>query len=43
MVRVKVKFTSVDVPLFPAHPLAPLAWSELLYDAYYYVSPDFQR
>jgi hypothetical protein len=41
-IRVRVKFTPVDRPLFPGHPLLPLAWSEIRYDAYCYVMPDFE-
>jgi len=26
-------------PLFPGYPIAPLAWSEIRYDAYCYVMP----
>jgi hypothetical protein len=39
-IRVRVKFTPVDTPLFPGHPpAAPLAWSEIRYDVYCYVMP----
>jgi hypothetical protein len=38
-IRVRVKFTPVDRPLFPGHPLAELAWSEMRYDAYCVVIP----
>jgi hypothetical protein len=38
-IRVRVKFTPVEVPLFPGHPLAELAWSEIRYDAYCWVMP----
>jgi hypothetical protein len=41
-IRVRVKFTPVNRPLFPGHPLAELAWSEIRYDAYCFVMPDFQ-
>ena len=41
-VRVRVKFTPVDRPLFPGHPMAPLAWSEIKYTAYCFVLPDFR-
>ncbi|HET6251024.1 MAG TPA: DUF2961 domain-containing protein [Tepidisphaeraceae bacterium] len=40
-IRVRVKFTPVDRPLFPGRPVAPLAWSEIRYDAYCYVIPEF--
>jgi len=36
-IRVRVKFIPVTVPLFPGHPLAELAWSEIRYDAYCYL------
>lgn len=39
-IRVHVKFTPVERPLFPGHHMAPLAWSEIRYDAYCYVMPD---
>ena len=38
-VRVRVKFTTVNRPLFPGHPLAEQAWSEIRYDAYCFVTP----
>jgi len=38
-IRVRVKFTPVDIPLYPGYPLAPLAWSELRYTAYSFVMP----
>jgi hypothetical protein len=41
-VRVRVKFTPVAVPLFPGYPLAELAWSEIRYDAYCFVMPDWR-
>jgi hypothetical protein len=40
-IRVRVKFTPVHLPLFPGNPEPPLAWSEIRYDAYSYVMPDF--
>jgi hypothetical protein len=40
-IRVRVKFTPVPIPLFPGYPEPPLAWSEIRYDAYSYVMPDF--
>jgi hypothetical protein len=36
-IRVRVQFTPVEVPLFPGHPLAELAWSEMRYTAYSFV------
>jgi hypothetical protein len=41
-IRVKVKFTPVEIPLFPGHPLQELAWSEIRYDAYCFVMPDWR-
>lgn len=41
-IRVPVKFTPVDIPLFPGHPLPDLAWSEIRYIAYSYVMPRFR-
>jgi hypothetical protein len=38
-IRVRVKFTPVNRPLFPGHPLPELAWSEIRYAAYCYVLP----
>ena len=38
-IRVRVHFTPVTTPLFPGHPLPPLAWSEIRYDAYCFVLP----
>ena len=40
-IRVKVQFTPVRIPLFPGHPLAELAWSEIRYDAYSWVLPEW--
>jgi len=41
-IRVRIKFTPVDRPLFPGHPWPELAWSEIRYDAYCYSMPDFK-
>jgi hypothetical protein len=38
-IRVRVKFTPVETPLFPGHPLPELAWSEIRYDAYCFITP----
>lgn len=38
-IRVRIKFTPVDIPLFPGQPLAEQAWSEIRYDAYCFVMP----
>jgi hypothetical protein len=40
-IRIRVKFIPVERPLFPGHPLADLAWSEMRYTAYSFVMPDF--
>lgn len=41
-IRVRVKFTPVERPLFPGHPLPPPGWSEFRYDAYCFVMPEFK-
>ena len=38
---VRVKFIPVTIPLFPGRQLDELAWSEIRYDAYCYVMPDW--
>jgi hypothetical protein len=38
-IRVRVRFTPVNRPLFPGHPVPELAWSEIRYDAYCFVMP----
>jgi hypothetical protein len=38
-IRVRVKFTPVERPLFPGRPLEELGWSEIRYAAYCYVMP----
>ncbi len=38
-IRVRVRFMPVRRPLFPGHPLAELAWSEIRYTAYCFVMP----
>ena len=40
-IRVRVKFTPVERPLIPGLPIPELAWSEIRYQAYSYVVPDF--
>jgi hypothetical protein len=42
-VRVRVRFTPVDTPLFPGHPLPERAWSEMHYWAYCLVMPPAPR
>src|SRR6185437_12571559 len=36
-IRIRVKFTPLGRPLFPGHPLARQAWSEIKYTAYCFV------
>jgi hypothetical protein len=38
-IHVRVKFTPVNRPLFPGHPIPELAWSEIRYDAYCFILP----
>ena len=40
-IRVRVRFTPVKIPLFPGAKLPDLAWSEMHYTAYCYVTPKF--
>lgn len=40
-IRVRIRFTPVDTPLFPGNPLPERAWSEIRYDAYCFVLPDW--
>jgi hypothetical protein len=40
-IRVRVKFTPVHRALYPGYPESELAWSEIRYDAYSYVMPNF--
>jgi hypothetical protein len=40
-VRIKIKFTPVNRPLFPGQPVPSQAWSEIRYDAYCFVTPRF--
>jgi hypothetical protein len=39
---VRVKFAPLKIPLFPGHPLPELAWSEIRYDAYCFVMPQWK-
>ena len=41
-IRVKVRFAPAGIPLFPGFPLPELAWSEIRYDAYCFVMPDWR-
>jgi len=40
-IRVKVTFTPIWIPLFPGYPLPDMAWSEIRYDAYCFMMPDW--
>ncbi len=40
-IRLRIKFTPVNVPLFPGQPLPEQAWSEIRYDAYCFVLPEW--
>jgi hypothetical protein len=40
-IRVGVRFTPVERPLYPGHPIPELAWSEMRYTAYSIVMPHF--
>jgi hypothetical protein len=39
-IRIRVKFTPVEIPLLPGRRLDELAWSEMRYKAYCYVMPE---
>lgn len=38
-IRLRVRFTPVQTPLFPGYPLPELAWSEINYSAYSFIMP----
>ena len=40
-IRVRIAFEPVDRPLLPGLPVAELAWSEIRYQAWSWVMPDF--
>lgn len=40
-IRVQIKFTPVEIPLFPGAPRHELAWSEIRYDAWCFVVPQW--
>jgi hypothetical protein len=40
-IRIRAKFTPVYIPLFPGQPLSDLAWSEIRYDAYCFIMPEW--
>ena len=41
LVRVRIQFTPVNIPLFPGAPAQKQAWSEIRYSAYCIVMPSF--
>jgi hypothetical protein len=41
-IRVRVTFVPVNVPLFPGRRVDELAWSEIRYDAYCFVLPEWR-
>jgi hypothetical protein len=40
-IRIRVKFTPVNTPLFPGRPIDEQAWSEIRYDGYCFVLPQW--
>jgi hypothetical protein len=38
-IRIRCRFVPVSRPLFPGHPLPPLAWSEIRYDVFCFFIP----
>jgi len=40
-IRIRVKFVPANIPLFPGQPLDEQAWSEIRYDAYCFVLPEW--
>ncbi|MGZ4962612.1 MAG: DUF2961 domain-containing protein [Limisphaerales bacterium] len=38
-IRVRIKFTPVEIPFYPGGPIHDLMWSELRYDAYCWLTP----
>ena len=42
VIRIKVQFTPVSIPLFAGEPIPELAWSEMRYTAYSFVMPKFK-
>jgi hypothetical protein len=41
-IRVRIKFVPMNIPLFPGRPMDEQAWSEIRYDAYCYVMPNWK-
>jgi hypothetical protein len=42
-IRVRVKFTPVNISLYPGYPLTETAWSEIKYVAYSYIMPPLPK
>jgi len=42
-IHIRIRFTPVQIPLFPGQPLPELAWSEIRYTAYCWVMPSIRR
>jgi len=42
-IRVRVKFTPANTPLYPGYPLTETAWSEIKYVAYSFVMPSMPK
>jgi len=42
-IRVRVKFTPLNIPLMPGYPLTETAWSEIKYAAYCFVMPPMPK
>jgi hypothetical protein len=38
-IRIRIRFTPVNRPLFPGYPVPELAWSEIRYTSYSFVLP----
>jgi hypothetical protein len=42
LIRVRIRFAPVLIPLYPGHALPEAAWSEMRYSAYSFVMPRFK-
>jgi hypothetical protein len=42
-IRIRIQFTPVNTPLFPGAPPQELAWSEIRYDAWCFVTPQWDQ
>ena len=42
LIRVRIRFAPVPIPLYPGHALPEAAWSEMRYSAYSFVMPRFK-